>query len=183
MPDIFGNAGPSINSSENFTCYNRFYGGQVGGHLDYLLGPLQIEVIAKVALGVTNQVVNINGSTVENIPPALASAFGLPSTITSNTALLVQPGNSGHFTHSEMSVLPEGQLNLGYAFNDNLMIKIGYTGMYWTNVVRPENEIERTINIQPLGSPVIIAPSAPIFAFHPTNLWIQGFQAGLEISF
>lgn len=181
LPDVFGNPGPTDVIGENFTCYNRFYGGQLGGQMEFLLGPVYVQTIAKIAYGNTNQVVEISGSTVQTNPPN--PFFNLPATTVSNTALLVQPSNSGRFTRNESSWVPEGQLNLGYAFNDNFMIRGGYTGMYWTNVVRPGNEINTNVNLQPLGSPVQIGPAAPIFAFRPTNLWIQGIQVGLEISF
>jgi len=181
LPDAFGTPGPTDVINENFTCYNRFYGGQAGAQMEYQLGPVYLEFVGKVAFGETNQAVNITGSTVQTNPPD--PFLNLPGVVASNNALLVQPGNSGHFTRNQFSVIPEGQFNIGWAFNDNVMLRAGYNVIVWDHVVRPGDQINRNINIQPLGFPGLILPNAPTFSFQTSNLWVQGFQVGVEINF
>jgi Putative beta barrel porin-7 (BBP7) len=180
LPDAFGNPGITDFINDNFSCSNRFLGGQIGLDMEFLLGPVYFEMVGKVALGETNQIVNISGSTVQINPPDPTGFLNQPPSTTTNAGLYAQPSNSGHFSRDQFSVVPEFQFNLGYSINQNLMVRAGYNVMVWTDVVRPGSEINRAINIdQTLG----LGGNVPVFAFHPTNMWIQGFQVGLEFSF
>ena len=59
---------------------------------------------------------------------------------------------------------------------------VGYTGIYWSNVVRPGHHISRDVNpnlIPPVQQPVTGA-KRPAFAFDTTDYWIQGISLGGE---
>jgi hypothetical protein len=182
LPDAFGNPAIDTFINENFGTRNVFYGGQLGGQYEYQLGPIYLQLVGKVALGVTDQAVEINGATTQ-ISPANA-AFGLPTTLTSPTGLLVQPGNSGLFRRSVFSVVPEGQANIALVLNEYITLKLGYTLLFWNNVSRPGTYMDRRVTIQPLNDPVPVQPASPVFSgFQSSSFWAQGFNAGLVFSF
>jgi len=90
--------------------------------------------------------------------------------------------NSGQYTQNEFTVVPEFAINLGYQVTDHLRFMIGYTGIYWSNVVRPGQHISRDINpnqLPPVATP-IVGTNRPGFAFDTTDYWIQGISLGGE---
>jgi hypothetical protein len=179
--DAFGNPDIQTLIAESFGTHNRFYGGQVGGQMELIIGSLYAQLVTKVAVGVNNETENILGNTLQMNP---ANAFlNLPTVSTSSTGLFVEPGNAGRFKKTVFSVVPEIDFNIGYAFNDNVMLKIGYTGLFWTDVVRPGKQMNRNITIQPLDDPVPVQPQSPLFTFTKSDIWMQGFNVGFELTF
>ena len=59
---------------------------------------------------------------------------------------------------NDLSVLPEVGLRLSYKLAENLDFNIGYTFVYWSNVIRPDN-----------GN-----------GYQETDFWAQGLTTGLE---
>jgi hypothetical protein len=53
---------------------------------------------------------------------------------------------------------------------------VGYTFLYISSVVRPSDQIDRSVNIAPPNT-------RPAFSFHATDFWTQGVNLGLEIRF
>jgi hypothetical protein len=167
---------------DQFKTWNQFYGGQVGADTEFGYGRWFLGLNGKVALGTLHQVVDINGSTTFSQPGVN------PSTV--QGGLLAQPTNIGRFSRDRLAVLPEFGLKLGYQFNDHLRVFVGYNLLYINNVVRPGDQIDRTINITqipnvtspPSGEPVRGTPR-PLFTFRSTDFWAQGVNCGLEFRY
>ncbi len=66
--------------------------------------------------------------------------------------------NTGH--DNDLSVLPELGLRLSYKLAENLDFNIGYTFLYWSNVIRPDNGGDKS--------------------YRETDFWAQGLTTGLE---
>ncbi len=119
---------------------------------------------------------DINGGTtvtVAGVPP-VASAGGL----------LALGGNIGHHSRDEVAVVPELDLKLAYQVTPRLKASVGYTYLYWSDVVRAGNQIDPTVN-PALIPPAVAAsvPARPAFAFQQSSLWVQGINLGLEFSY
>ena len=56
-------AGDNIAITDSFTTRNDFYGAQLGGRAEFQYKRLSLELLGKVALGCSNEVVNIQGTT------------------------------------------------------------------------------------------------------------------------
>ena len=68
-------------------------------------------------------------------------------------------------------MVPELNLNVGYQVTDHLRAYIGYTFLYWSDVVRAGEQVPRAINPVQLLSGPNLAPQAPLFAFKATDFW------------
>jgi hypothetical protein len=86
---------------------------------------------------------------------------------------------------TEFSVIPEAGLTLGYQVSRCLRVNLGYNVLYWSNVVRPGEQIDTVLDTNqipnfpgPATPAVVQRPRVP---FNETNLWVQGITAGLEV--
>jgi hypothetical protein len=107
-------------------------------------------------------------------------------TVTSGTnqGLLVGPGNAGKFGRDRYTFVPEGAVRIGYAFNEYVSLRVGYSFIYLDEVLRPGNQIDRRVNVQPVGAqglPQPLAPLGPVFG--GSHFWAQGLDLGVQVRF
>ncbi|MFO0925570.1 MAG: BBP7 family outer membrane beta-barrel protein [Gemmataceae bacterium] len=155
--------------NDQFTTSNRFFGPQVGFDSMLRKGNWTLGVRSKLAVGVTEQVVTIGGSTVTN-------------GVSSPGGLLALSTNSGRQTHRAFGVIPEVGLTVGYDVKEWWRIFAGYNFLYWNSVVRPGDQINTNVNASYLpNSPVPpngAAEPAPLF--RRSELWAHGVSLGME---
>jgi hypothetical protein len=169
----------TITVFDSFHTRNQFYGGQAGIDGRYYFGRFSIDARATVALGATTQTIDIGGS----------QRFISPSgTVTGFTGgLLALPSNLGRHNQTHLSVVPEVGVNLGYQFTPHLRGYIGYNFLYWTNVVRPGDQIDTVLNVQQIPNFPTNSPSSnvnrPIVPFRQSDFWAQGLVFGIEFIF
>jgi hypothetical protein len=168
-------SGGSFVINDTFQTHNNFYGGQLGLVGEARWGRWSVNMFGKVALGVTQQVVNINGSTLITPPGGTATAF--PG------GLLTQPSNIGHFSRDVFGVVPEAGVNLGYQLTPHLRTFIGYNFLYWNNVVRPGQQIDLVVNTNQIPPAIGGGPARPAFSFQHSDFWAQGITFGLEFRY
>jgi hypothetical protein len=179
LPSVPGIGGSTILVSDQFATHNRFYGGQVGARAEYRWNRMYADLRGLVALGTTHQVVGINGTTVIAPPGARTSVL--------RGGLLGQPTNSGHFSRDDFSVVPEAGINIGYQVTDHVRAFVGYTFLYWSDVVRPGDQIDRAVNLSQIpstsGPGTLVGPARPTVVFKDTDFWAQGINFGLEFRY
>ncbi len=171
--------GSAVSVVDSFRTSNQFYGGQIGGRLQSQLGLWTLGLDAKLAMGATVQNIRIAGGT--GIQTAMGTAQSLPG------GLLALPTNIGGYTSSAFSLVPEFGLNVGLRLGC-VELQVGYTFLYWTNVVRPGAEIDPVINPNQLpASPTYGTPTGginrPAVLFRNDDFWAQGFNFTVKISF
>ena len=170
-------AGASIGAFDQFDTRNQFYGGQLGVRAEVRQDRLFANFTGKLALGDTHQTVDINGATTITPPggPAIVRPGGL----------LALPSNAGRFSRDEFSVVPEGSVNVGYQVTNNLRAYVGYTFLYWSDVVRPGDAIDLRVNSTrvPTSLAPPSGPAAPLFAVPGSDFWAQGIDFGVELRF
>jgi hypothetical protein len=171
--------GSAIAVADHFGTLNNFYGGQVGVRARRRAGAWDLEAAVKVALGDSHEVVSINGSTVITPPGQPAQAF--PG------GLLALPSNSGRFGNNAFAVVPEAEVNLGFRVTRWLRAYLGYTFLYWSDVVRPGDQVERDLNRQQIPTSRVFGPvtgpALPAFTRTKTDFWAQGLTFGLEFRY
>ena len=142
-------------------------------------GPWSAELLTKLALGDTHQIVSINGSQVQDDNVLGISTF--------RGGLLALPTNIGRFTQDRFSVVPELGLNLGYQVTDHLRLVVGYSFLYWSSVVRPGGQSDRNLDVTNI--PNFISTALPTGQGRPapllqtTDFWAQGINFGLQFRF
>lgn len=169
----------SIGLFDCFTTRNEFYGGQIGARGEYGNGNFFVHFIGKLAIGATHQVGIIDGASSLHQP-------GKPTLVVPG-GLLALSTNSGRLANDEFSVIPELGINLGYQVCHCLRAYVGYSVIYWSDVARPGDLINRTVNpaLVPTSKEfgTALAPVQPLSSFHNADFWAQGVNFGLEFRY
>ncbi|QDS97156.1 BBP7 family outer membrane beta-barrel protein [Adhaeretor mobilis] len=156
-----------------FDTDNQFTGGEVGFRWQWEQQRWSLDLLSKIAIGSTRQRVRINGSTHVN-----REVIG---TEPSPGGLLALPSNIGVYERDQFSIMPELGAKLGYMLTDRLRISAGYTFLYWSNVVRPGDQVD--LLVDPNQVPIFDGADegfSPAFRFIETGLWAQGLDFGAE---
>jgi len=165
--------------NDHFDTQNQFYGGQIGSRVSWQRDRFFVDLTTKVALGVTHQVVNTYGDITQSGPGAFA-----PGTFPGG--LFTQPSNIGRRSGDEFTVLPSVELKLGYQVTPRIRAFAGYDFMYWNQVVRPGNEIDRNVNTSQspiFGAGALMGQASPAPLFNRTDFWAQGVNFGFEFRY
>jgi hypothetical protein len=169
--------GTRIFVQDDFQTHNRFHGGQIGYAVGRRWGRLDVDARVSVALGVTAQDLDITGFQLVQQPgQATPTAF--------TGGLLAAGPNLGSFSNDEFSVVPEVTFNVGYMVTPTVRAYVGYNFLYWTNVVRPGDQIDRVVDLTFVPNAPLVPFSGlnrPQPLFKQTDLWAQGLQFGIEL--
>ena len=159
---------------DQFRTKNMFNGAEVGTIMGGRNGRWSYELLGRVALGTTFSTVNINGFT--DITPV-----GGPTT-RSTGGLFTQRTNIGSYSRNEFAMIPELGATGGVQLNSVWRLTFGYSLIYWSNVVRAGQQIDRDVNTN-LLPPEAVPFSGnlrPRFVFNDTDFWVQGVNVGLD---
>jgi len=95
--------------------------------------------------------------------------------------------NSGTLSRDRFAVVPEVSAKLGLHISDHLMIFGGYSCMFWSNVVRPGEQIDRNLNPNLIPTSVTFGaaatPRQPAASFQTSDYWMQGMIFGFELRY
>jgi hypothetical protein len=158
---------------DNFRTRNQFNGVELGFLRSHRAGYWSLDTILRVSLGTTRQEVAIDGST---------AITQNGNTVNHQVGFLTQRTNSGTFTRDQFGVVPELGLTVGYQLTQHWRATLGYTFIYWSNVVRPGDHIDRDVNpnLLPPETTPFVGAERPRFSFRETDYWLQGGNVGLE---
>ena len=168
-------AGTALTFLDSFQANNTFNGGQLGLVYQADRYGWQWDVAARVALGSTAARVDVAGLKTVVVP-------GAPGDGTAVTpgGLLAQPTNIGRFERNYFSVIPEIGVNASYDLTCRLRASIGYSFLAWTQVMRPADQIDTTVDPGHLRGGAGDDAVDPAFPYQTTTFWAQGAQIGLE---
>ena len=157
--------------NDNFRTRNQFNGAELGVHWMGRRGYWSLDMLMRLGLGNTLQQVTVDGSTQTTQNGA---------TTTTNGGLLAQRTNSGTFVRNQFGVVPELGATLGYQMTQRLRLTAGYSFIYWSNVVRPGDQIDTTVNpnLLPPENPTQTAFLNPRFTFQDSDYLVQGLSLG-----
>ena len=172
LPDPVGTV---ITVRDSFETENWFNGGQIGLTYERRRGDWSFDVRGSVAFGVTHQELKIDGVQTRTRPGQLPATF--------RGGLLAAGPNLGTFTRDQFSVVPEFTFNVGYWLRPNLRAYVGYNFLYWPNVIRPGDQIDRVVDLTFVPNAPAVPPSGqlrPQPLFSQSDLWVTGVQFGVE---
>ncbi len=161
---------------DSFRTRNQFNGLDMGLSYRRTRGFWTYDSLLRLAIGNTRQTVTINGQTTINDPSTVPPVQTFPG------GLLTQTSNIGTYRQDEFTVVPEFNANVGYQLTDHLRATLGYTFIYWSNVVRPGQQIDPDVNPDLLPPPAdpLTGVQRPTFSFDTTDYWVQGINFGAE---
>jgi hypothetical protein len=165
--------------TDRFDTWNRFYGGQAGLCGAWHRGRWSVEGRAGVALGVSDETVEVAGSRTFTTAAGQQQPGGL----------LALPSNSGRFSQDRFAVAPEAGVKVSYQVADGLLAYLGYDLLYWGNVLRPADQVDRSVDPRQVSgllppSPAGLNPVVhPVLPFRESGFWVQGLSAGVEVRY
>jgi hypothetical protein len=168
----------TVTTADSFKTQNRFYGGQIGARTEVHFGDAFLRLTGKVALGATDQIIDIQGVS--------ALLTGGQTTVAPG-GTLAQASNSGRTSHTAFSVIPELELTVGYDITPCCRVFVGYNFLYWSDVVRPGDQVNRRIDVTQVPTLVTFNPAVaagqPARLSRSTDFWAQGITCGLALQF
>lgn len=164
--------GTRITTRDAFDVKNQFHGIDLGitGHSHE--GCWSLDFLLKVGLGVMDQEITIDGEEV-NRGPQSNDPFVLVG------GFFSQETNIGKHDTSDFGVIPEFDLNLGYALTPHIDFTIGYTFIYLNSVVRAGTAIDRVIDQGVLVDLDPVNSNRPTVNFDDTSYYIHGLNIGM----
>lgn len=170
------NAPGTIVNSEAFRTQNEFNGLQLGVVHQAQFKRAWLESMLRVALGNNSQRAQISGNT-EITENGVTDSF--------TGAVLAQTSNIGTFDREEFTMIPEVGLTLGIRVTDWLDATVGYTVLYYPNVIRPGDQIDTDVNTNLFPPPTdpFVGPNRPRFQFIESDYLAHGLTLGAELRF
>ena len=156
--------------NDYFKTDNNFYGLNLGVHARFEYKSFFAEVTPKIALGVTDESVGVNGS---NTVPVVPGPGGFYAS-----------GNKlGHRSSAPFAYLPQITIKLGYNINEMVEAFVGYDALYLSDVARVENQISTQLDGNQMAGFNFGggADQSPAPTVQSSSLFEQGVTAGLTV--
>ena len=103
----------------------------------------------------------VDGATVTTLPDGRSATFV--------GGLLAQETNIGTFEQNQFAVIPEFGLTVGCNLTRRLRATFGYTFIYWNNVLRAGDQIDRSLSQLPPEPPT--GDHRPVVLMRSTDFW------------
>jgi hypothetical protein len=173
-------SGGSLLINDRFHTANEFYGGQVGLRLERYWQGLGVSLNTKVGIGITEERLEIQGVTT-----AMTSATATPQTALGGLRAL--PTNIGQRNNTNFTVVPEVGLQLSEQLTPWMKVRVGYNFLYWSNVARPAQQMDRTLSTNLIPASAGFGPTGtevrPAAAVQHTDFHAHGVNIGLEFGY
>ena len=168
--------GTTINASDRFSSSNTFNGFDTGFAGEYNTGKFSFQSAFRIALGMTQSNVKVNGYTTTIVPGA--------DSISSVGGLYALSSNIGDVGNKAVSIIPQVNTRAGYMITDSIKASLGYNLLVWTGVVRSANMIDTTINPNLIpNSSTTGGPARPSVSMAQSAIWAQGLTFSLEYNY
>lgn len=158
---------------DRFYTQNNFYGGQLGSKLSWTNGLFLVDFTGKVALGGTQQVVSVSGSST-NSDAGAANPGSFPG-----GAVFALPSNLGRRVEDDFTVVPQLQLKVGCNLTRFCTGFCGYDFLYWSSVVRAGDQLDRRVNDSQAIGGVLVGDPLPTRQFNRSDLLVHGVTFGI----
>ena len=119
--------GDSLVEIDHFGTSNQFYGFQLGGELQWEHPCFSVGLIAKLAVGATQQDAKIDGSA--NLVPAAGPPMTAPG------GILTQVSNIGTYSRYVFGIVPEVGASLNFDVTSNIRLRAAYSFMAMNGVL------------------------------------------------
>jgi Putative beta barrel porin-7 (BBP7) len=165
----------TIEVRDQFVVMNKFHGGQVGFQSQFTSGRWYVGVTGKVGFGLTNQRVDVMGTTSATNPIA-----GTASTTLGG--LFANASNIGSYRQDNFGILTDCNATFGFNFTSWLTGTVGYNFIHLSSVARPGNMYSGRVD------PTLVPLSASYgtgsattnpFSYRQDDFFVHGLNFGL----
>jgi hypothetical protein len=170
-PDGRVPVGSRINTLDVFEAENEFHGGSIGILATGYDGRLTWNLLSKIAFGNNRQSVTIDGTSSTFVPGGGTATF--------DQGLLALGTNNGVYERDQFAFVPELDLTLMYNLCSRLSVSVGYTVIYWSDVVLATDAVNTSINPTQIDGP-LIGPARPIYSIVDDDFWLHGLTLGVH---
>ncbi|MEM9366670.1 MAG: BBP7 family outer membrane beta-barrel protein [Planctomycetota bacterium] len=182
--DEGGNPTDTTELYDDIDAENRFFGGQLGLETVLNRGSWTLRALTKVHLG------NMEQTFVGRGFRRFTDAGLVVTTDTLNPGGVLVVGdttngdlrNYGTIEEDVFTFAPELNLKLAYQASDNVGFSIGYSFIYWNNVVMVGDNLSNVYNGDGVTFPEV-ALTAPQFELVDRSMWVQGIDLGCIVQF
>lgn len=166
-------SGNQFQLRDYFDTQNSFLGGEIGLRARRRRGRFNVDLGLQLAIGGTHQELAIRGSNTVTTASGSTTDIG---------GFFAQPSNIGKYDKSSFSMIPGLDVSAGWQMTDSWRFTVGYSLMYWTNVLRASEQIDTNIHESFFGAPTPTAatPNRPTPLFDESNYLAHGISIGFE---
>ena len=166
-------AGTKYSIQDSFRTKNQFWGAEFGLFGNRQRGRWSLDGAARLAVGGTNQQLDISGQTA-------VTAGGV--TTTNPGGFLAQSTNSGSFKQNRFALVPQFDVGISYQMTNNWRASVGYSLLYWGSVLRATEQIDPVVNpgLLPPPQDPLIGELRPTALMHESSYLAHGITLGLE---
>ena len=154
---------------DQFDVRNAFHGAILGLMHEYDCCCWTWTALARMSIGSMHERVTIDGSTRIAVP-------GEDPSVTAG-GLFTGEENIGEFSRSEFTAVTEIGLTLAYKWGPCTRLSVGYSFIYWNDVLRAGDQIDPRLGEDEGGN------IHPRFRFNHGDYWVQGINLGLVREF
>jgi hypothetical protein len=164
--------GTQFEVHDEYASHSYFHGIELGIRGEWARNRYFMSGELRAAVGPSYHRLNVSGLTRVSVPgqPPLAFSGGL----------LTQSDQLGEHTDREFAVVPQAEVRVGRRFTDRLSCSIGYTFVYWSQVVRAGEQIDTSIDSSALPSGASNPGATREIPLQSSSFWAQGLTARLE---
>src|SRR5438132_12432884 len=124
-------------------------------------------MLGRMSLGNMHEVILINGESRVN------------GTVITNPVpggVFTRSSNIGRHARNEFTAITEIGFNLGYRFAPCTQLNIGYTFMYWNDILSAAKNIDTSVSTD-------TTLTRPVVPFRHSDFWVQGLNLGITREF
>jgi hypothetical protein len=168
-------ANTTLEVRDEFTVMNKFHGGQVGFQSQFTSGRWFVGITGKVGFGLTNQRVDVMGSTSATNPIAGTAS-------TTQGGLFANASNIGTYRQDNFGILTDANATFGYNFTSWLTGTVGYNFLHLSSVARPGNLYNGRVDptLVPLSAAYGTGSSTTNpFSYKQDDFFVHGLNFGL----
>ncbi|TVS07920.1 MAG: hypothetical protein EA424_29225 [Planctomycetaceae bacterium] len=168
--------GTEFDVFDSFRAYNHFYGLTLGVDYSGQSGRWSFAARPQLSVGVVERRVSIWGETMVAVP--------IPNQPVNQYVggLLALDSNIGDYRSSQLTVVPELDLQIGYLIHPRWRLLMGYSCLVFPGLARAGEQIDPVVNPN-LLPPVTDSgpgPARPAYLAGQSDVWMHGVTAGIE---
>jgi hypothetical protein len=155
---------------DSFYGRTLFDGGQIG--LEARTERENFFLLARgtAALGMNNSRTDVNG---------FSDVVSNGVTTQQRVGLLTGRTNIAFYQAADTGFVSEMTLRAGYRLGQHLTFSVGYTGLFFSGVMKSAPLIDRFVNTTQIPPATLTGPDRPALIQHDTNTWAHAVSLGL----